>query len=153
MPLPPFWRLGLKQCMGVRSAQQRGTQPMASAATIRFIAALAVLWQLIGVVSYLSYVGLIAAGPAEGELDMPALIHTCYAIGVFAGLLGSAALAFLRWWARPLLWLSLIALLVDWGWVLTSTDDGTFAVGLTVLVVAIGLVVLAEKARRRRRLV
>ena len=126
---------------------------MRSMGTTRIVAGFAVIWQLIGVVTYLSFVGILGeTGPRPGEPEMPGLVNACYAIGAFAGLAGAAALYFLRWWALPLLWLSMAGLFVEWGWVLAHHQHVSRKVAVAALMVSIVLVLLAERARRYRRL-
>lgn len=87
------------------------------------VAVLALLWELMGVGSYLYHVTLseadIAALP-EGQRRLMAIIPPwilgAFAIAVFSGLLGAIALLARRRWARPLFVLSLIAVVVQFGW-------------------------------------
>ena len=123
---------------------------MLSKGLVRGIGAAALLWNAIGVANYLAYVGAIGGGaPPAGGTEMPAYVTAAFAIGVFAGLAGAAGLALLKRWARPLLWLSLVGLLVDWAWVFAYSDAASLAIGGSVLVVGVGLVILVEAAQRR----
>lgn len=113
----------------------------------RAAAVLAFLWNLIGVCFYLGQVGVL--GPPfvqEGAPAMPALVTAAYAIGVFGGAAGSLGLVLLKAWARPVLMVSLLALIVDWGWVIMTTGSAALPLGLTVLVIAVLLVWLAQSA-------
>jgi hypothetical protein len=105
------------------------------------------VWQAIGVTSYLDYVGLLGSNDQHTP-ELPAFVHACYAIGVFAGLLGALALALRQRWAWLPLWLSLLALIAHWGWLLTQDEDASAPLGLAVLLVAILLVWAAERTRR-----
>jgi uncharacterized membrane protein len=94
-----------------------------SPSTLRAIGVVATLWNLVGVASYLAHVGLFgeaAAAPPEGGAEMPVAITAAFAIAVFAGAIGSMGIALLKRWAEPVLWISLIATLIDWVWVLRS---------------------------------
>jgi hypothetical protein len=123
---------------------------MHSAKWIRALAAIAVPWNAIGIIIFLSDVGVIAGGgPPPGGIEAPLAIKVCFGVGTIAGVFGSAALALLRKWSRPLLWISLFALLVDWGWVFAFSGAASIPIGVAVLSIAILLVTLAEMARRR----
>lgn len=117
---------------------------------IRVFAALAVPWNAIGMAIFLSDVGLIAGGgPPPGGLEAPLAIKIAFGIGTIAGLLGSAGLAMLRSWSRPVLWISLLALAIDWGWVFGFSGAASIPIGVAVLVVAVLLVACSELANRR----
>lgn len=123
---------------------------MLSKGLARGIGAAALLWNAIGVANYLAYVGAIGGGgPPAGGTEMPAYVTAAFAIGVFGGAAGAAGLALLKRWSRPLLWLSLVGLLVDWAWVFAYSDAASLAIGGSVLVVGVGLVILVEAAQRR----
>jgi hypothetical protein len=112
---------------------------------LRIVGALAIAWNAIGVWSYLGYVGLVPSmGPAGAT--MPALITAAYATGVFAALAGSIGLLLGRRWALPLFVVSLIGLIVDWGWVFRHGAEAETGLGITVLVGAVVFVVLARLA-------
>ena len=118
-----------------------------STRTIRIVGVLGVLWNLVGVASYLAHTGLFgaeAAAPPPGSAPMPPLITAAFAIAVFAGVAGSAGLAMLRSWAAPVLWLSFVASVIDWGWVIGFSGAGVVPLGVAVVVIALGLAVLAS---------
>lgn len=88
------------------------------------VAVLALLWEVMGVGSYLYHVSLspeaIAALPAGQSALMtmtPAWVNGAFAIATFAGLLGALGLLMRRRWASPLLILSLVAVVIQFGWV------------------------------------
>ena len=113
------------------------------------VAALALVWNLIGVAFYLGQVGAIGAlAPPEPAVPMPGWVLGAYATGVFAGAVGSLGLMLKRGWARPLLWLSLAALIVNWGWVFFASGAGIQPLGLVVLAVALLLVWMGERLKR-----
>jgi hypothetical protein len=115
----------------------------------RLVGVVATFWNAIGVFNYLAHVGVIGSGgPALGGADMPPTVTACFAVGVFAGLAGAAALAMLSWWARPLLWLSLVGTLIDWIWVFGWSDAGSVPLGITVLLMATLFVFVAELEAR-----
>lgn len=119
-----------------------------SPTTVRVIGFLAVLWNLVGVASYLAHAGMFgdAARPPEGSVAMPAAVTAAFAIAVFAGVLGSLGLALLKSWAKPVLWLSFAATLVNWGWVFLYSDVASIPLGVAVLVIALALVLIAGRA-------
>lgn len=117
---------------------------------IRALAAIAVPWNAIGIMIFLSDIGIVSGGgPPPGGIEAPLAIKVCFGVGTIAGIVGSVALALLRKWSRPLLWISLIALLVDWGWVFGFSGAASIPIGVAVISIAILLVTLAEWARRR----
>ncbi|HYN45175.1 MAG TPA: hypothetical protein VES64_00625 [Allosphingosinicella sp.] len=88
----------------------------------RVVAMLAVLWNLIGVWQYLSFVGMApmmkeaTAAQLEVVARAPMWIAGAFAIAVFGGLLGSIGLVLGKAWARLVLILSLIAMVTKFGW-------------------------------------
>ena len=88
----------------------------------RVVAVLALLWNLLGVWSYLSKVGMapemMKMTPEEVELaaSMPVWATAGFAVAVFGGLLGSIGLVLGKAWARLVLILSLIAMVTKFGW-------------------------------------
>lgn len=107
----------------------------------------ALLWNLVGVCFYLGSVGVL--GPPfvqEGQPVSPNWVTAAYAIGVFGGTVGSLGLVIHKRWARGILWVSLIALLVDWGWVFANFGMVAVPLGAFVLVIAALLAWLANSA-------
>jgi hypothetical protein len=125
-----------------------GTRPPA---WLRIVGFVALLWNLIGVAFYLGEVGMLGGAfvPPDPRIEMPNWVTAAYAIGVFGGALGSLGLALLRKWALSLLWISLIALIVDWGWVMFASGAGIQPLGIVVVIVAAVLVWLASIAGKR----
>ena len=120
-------------------------------AWLRIVAFVALLWNLIGVAFYLGEVGVLggAFAPPDPGIDMPSWVTAAYAIGVFGGALGALGLLMLKRWSGLVLWASLIALVVDWGWVMFASGAGIQPLGIVVLVVAAGLVWLASTGATR----
>lgn len=116
---------------------------------VRIVGVLATLWNAVGVFSYLAHVGLVGGGPPAGDAVMPAAVTAAFAVGVFGGVAGSIGLAMLAPWARPLLWLSWIGTVIDWIWVLGWSTAASVPLGVTILVIATLLVVVAEWQARR----
>ena len=124
------------------------------------VALLAIVWNAFGVSMYLSSVGVFGdpmSGLTEAEraaaLSIPAAITGAFAVGTFAGLVGSGGLFLRRSWAQPLLILSMVALLVLEGWIIFfsgALEIFGLAVPLIVSAGAVLLVWLATHARQRR---
>ena len=125
----------------------------------RIAALLAILWNLFGVVMYLSSVGVFGdptAGLSEADraaaASIPPLVTGAFAIGTFAGLIGSVGLYLRKRWAWLSLLASLVALAILEGWILFVSDAReSFGVALpvTILIVAALLFWLAHHARER----
>ena len=127
-------------------------------AWFRAVGVIAVLWNAFGVAMYLSSVGVFGdptAGLSEVEraaaASIPAWITAAFAIGTFAGLIGSLGLVFRKAWALPVLILSLIALLVLEGWIVfLSGAVETFGLAVPIMVSA-GAILLAWVAGHARQ--
>jgi hypothetical protein len=129
-------------------------------AWFRIAALLATLWNAFGVFQYLSSVGLFG-DPLAGMTDVqrtavesiPAAVTGAFALGTFAGLIGSLGLLLGQRWAVPALLLSLVALAVLEGWIVFLSDAldafGGVALPATICVIAALLAWLAFHARRR----
>ena len=126
----------------------------------RIVAVLAVLWNCVGVYFYLLHVGAVP-GPemsAEEQAAMamlPAWSTAAFAVGVFAGLLGSLGLLLAKNWSRLLLLLSLLALIALEGWFVFMTDavammgPSTYVMPALIVGIAILLVWVANTAAKR----
>lgn len=125
------------------------------------IASIALVWNLIGIGTYLVSVTLsdaaLAAMPeAERALytDIPVWVTSAYAIAVFGGTLGCVALLMRKAWAVPVLVVSLVAIVVQMGHALLGTAllevRGASAAVLPLLIVAIAayLVWFSMSAKR-----
>jgi hypothetical protein len=134
--------------------------PGAPPAWFRIVALLAVLWNAFGVFQYLSSVGLFG-DPMTGMTDVqraavesiPAAITGAFAIGTFAGLIGSLGLLLRKRWALPALLVSLIALAALEGWIVFLSGAlevfGGIALPATIVAIALLLAWLAWHARQR----
>lgn len=115
--------------------------------TMRLIGVVATLWNCVGVANYLVHVGLFGeAARPQGEVVMPMFVTAAFAIAVFGGVIGSVGLAMLKSWAKPALWLSFIATVVNWAWVLTYSDQASMPLGIAVLVISLALALIAGRA-------
>src|SRR5438105_14516903 len=95
----------------------------------RVLALLGVIWNCLGVYSYLRSVGMLGdqlAGMDATHLalarSIPAWVTGTFAVAVFAGLLGTLLLAAGKRLASPVLLLSLIAVIVQSGWVVLGSN-------------------------------
>jgi hypothetical protein len=122
---------------------------------------LALLWNAIGIVTYLTSVTMsqetLASMPeADRALiaDTPAWATGAYAIAVFAGTAASVGLLVRRAWAVPVFVLSLIGILVQMGHALFGTallavrGPGAGVLPLLIIAIAVYLVWYSRAARR-----
>jgi hypothetical protein len=126
------------------------------------VAVLGLLWEAFGVATYLMHVGVLpmdTSGMSEAETqlseNMPTWATAAYAVAVFAGLIGALGLVLRKGWSRTLLFLSLLALLVQFGWwVLLSgamevIGPSMMTMPAIVIVVGVILVLFANHAAKR----
>ena len=125
------------------------------------VAVLGLLWELFGVAMYLMHVGVIPNSQEMSEAERslmeasPMWVTGLFAIGVFAGALGALCLVLRSRWARPLLILSLVAVILQFGGWLLATDavavigPSVFAMPAVIVLVAILLAWLASAGARR----
>lgn len=134
--------------------------PSSAPTWFRVLAPLAVLWNGYGVFMYLHSVGVFGdptTGLTEAQRaaanSIPAYITGAFAIGTFAGLIGSLGLLLRKRWAWPVLAVSLLALIILEGWIVLLSGMleifGGAALPVTIVVVAALLAWLALHARNR----
>lgn len=134
-----------------------------SPAWFKVVAAIALLWNLLGCLAFAADLSLspddvanLSAREQALYAARPAWSVIATAFAVFAGALGCVGLLLSRKWAYALLWLSLLGILVqDFGMFVLAGGArlaGPTAIGLqlVVLLVGIGLVLLARKGITRR---
>ena len=125
----------------------------------RAVALAAVLWNAFGAAMYLDSVGVFG-DPLEGltaaeqafATSLPIWVTAAFATGTFAGLLGSIGLLLGRIWARGVLIVSLIALLLLEGWILFVSGAVALVgpvIPVTVVAGAVFLAWLAHHAAQR----
>ena len=112
------------------------------------VALLGLLFELFGVWMYLAHVGVV---PEMGEMSAaerslmessPMWVTGLFAIGVFAGALGVVGLVLRRSWARSLLILSLVAVVLQFGgWLLMT--EAVSVIGPTVFIMPAVIVLIA----------
>lgn len=115
----------------------------------RIAGIVAVLWELIGVWSYLGHVRAVPPmqpmTPAQEALaaTVPGWVTGAFAVAVFVGLLASFAMLFGRAQARLLFLLSLVCILVQSVWVLFVSNaravEGNVALVMPLVITGIGL--------------
>jgi len=114
------------------------------------IGIVALLWNLVGVASYLMHVmigpeALASMQEAERALmeSTPAWANGVFAIAVFAGLSGCVGLLLKKAWSVPLFLVSLVAMIVQfshWLFMTTAVEVyGSEAYTMPVLVTVIGI--------------
>jgi hypothetical protein len=126
------------------------------------ISSVALIWNLIGVMTYLMSVtmspeALNAMPEAERALytTIPAWATSAYAIAVFGGTLASVALLLRKAWATPVFVVSLVGILVQMGHALFMTEmlavQGAASAILPALIVivAASLVWFAKASRHK----
>lgn len=125
------------------------------------VAALGLVWELFGVAQYLMHVGVLAnnmeMSPAERSLmeSSPMWVTGLFAIGTFGGALGALGLLLRQSWARLLLVVSLIAVILQFGGWLLATDaiavigPMVFVMPAIIVAVAVLLVWVAGLAAQR----
>lgn len=126
------------------------------------VAAIALLWNLLGCVAFIGDLRLTAADiaqmPAEHQAlyaARPAWAVAATAIAVFGGVLGCIGLLMRKKWALPVFVLSLIGIIVQDIGLFVLADAVKLAGPVVavlqgvVLIVAIGLIVLSRKAIAR----
>src|SRR5687768_2482392 len=125
------------------------------------VALLGLLWELFGVVMYLMHVGVMPGNAEMSQAERslmessPVWVTGLFAIGVFGGAFGTLGLLLRKRWARPLLILSLVAVILQFGGWLLMTDavaimgPSVFVMPAIIVVVAILLAWLATVAVRR----
>ena len=121
------------------------------------LAVLGLLWELFGVATYLMHVGVLPSADsgmsaAEQALadGMPAWATAAYAVAVFVGALGALGLVLRKAWSRLLLILSLLALLVQFGWWL-FLSGAMEVIGPSAATMPIIVILVAIAARLARR--
>jgi hypothetical protein len=126
------------------------------------VAILALLWEAGGCYAYLTQVtmkaadmGLLPAAQRDLWLAMPVWVWSAYAVAVWVGLSGALGLLMRQRWARMALLVSLVAALVQFGWVFLANPVlgtlGPSAAALPACIIVIGaaLVWFAGYAAKR----
>jgi hypothetical protein len=122
------------------------------------VAVLGLLWELFGVAMYLMQVGVLpnSAEMSDAERSLmessPMWVTGLFAIAVFSGALGALGLLLRKRWARPLLILSLIAVILQFGGWLLMTDAiaviGPSVFVMPAMIVAVAILLASMGVRR-----
>ncbi|MBT8300192.1 MAG: hypothetical protein KJO63_02560 [Maribacter sp.] len=127
------------------------------------VSAVALIWNLMGAMAYLTEAFITdemkAAIPAE-QLELmentPAWATAAFAIAVWAGVLGCIGLLLRKKWARPVLLLSLLGILVQMSYAFFMTNAvevyGTaqgVVMPFLLLGIGVGLVLFAKSAQNK----
>lgn len=112
------------------------------------VAALGLLWEGFGVAQYLMHVGVLPNNMEMSEAERslmqrsPMWVTGLFAIAVFSGALGALGLLLRQSWARLLLLLSLVAVILQFGGWLLATD-AIAVIGPTVFIMPAIIVAVA----------
>jgi hypothetical protein len=115
------------------------------------VAILALLWEAAGCYAYLTQISMDAADlarqpPAQAELwrTMPVWVKAVYAIAVWVGASGAIGLLMRQRWAREAFAVSLLAVVVQFGWVYLATPAlsslGLASAGFPALIILVAAV-------------
>lgn len=137
------FRLRNEHSLGREESEMSATLRSPAPAWLTIVGVGGVLWNLIGVCFYLGTVGVLGAPFVQPDQPvMPGWVTAAFALCTFGGVAGSLGLALRKRWARGVLWLALVAAIVDWGWVFAGY--GVDPLGVAVLVIAALLAWLAH---------
>lgn len=117
------------------------------------VAVLALLWNLIGVMAYISDAFMTEEMKASLSSDhitfinnTPPWVTAAYAMAVFAGTLGCIGLLVSKKWALFVFWVSLVAVLVQniYGFIVLDAMAifGASAIVLPIMVIVIGVLLI-----------
>jgi hypothetical protein len=114
------------------------------------VAALALAWQAFGCYIYVSQSLVPDAEREGGYAEMASWQWGVFATAVWSGLIGAALVLLRNRWATALLLLSLLAAAFQYGYEAATRgiDRGALPIAVAVLVVGVGLVIFASRARR-----
>jgi hypothetical protein len=122
-------------------------------AWLRIVAALGLIWNLIGVYFYLVSVGMLAGGdPSMSAATAPSWVTGAFAVAVFGGAFGCLVLLMLKRLATWLLLLSLLAVVAHDVWVFVMRTGGppeSPVMPIVVTLIAILLFWLAYSADKK----
>jgi hypothetical protein len=119
----------------------------------RLLAVLGLAWNAFGVYMYLSKVGMFGdplAGLDQAHRDLaatvPSWVTAAFAVAVFAGFIGTLLLVMLKRLAKPMLILSLLAVLVQCGWIVGMSNaravEGNMALMMPGIITLVALLLV-----------
>ena len=105
------------------------------------VSVIALIWNAMGVNAYLqqaynteSYRAMYSEEQLEIASNMPAWVTASFAIAVFAGALASIALLLRKKWASPLWFISLIAVILQMGYILINGYQTNMGMAIMIIV-------------------
>jgi len=120
------------------------------------VAAIGLVWNAMGVNAYLqqaydteSYRAMYTPEKLEVAANMPAWLTAAFAIAVFSGALGCIALLLRKSIANSLLLLSLVAVIVQMGYLITQGHADNMIMTIMIIVFAILLVLFARHTKSK----
>ena len=127
------------------------------------VSVVALLWNLLGAMAYLAQAfitdegkGMLPADQLELLENTPAWATAAFAIAVWGGVLGCIGLLVRKKWARPVLLVSLLGILVQMSYAFFMTNAtevyGTaqgVVMPLLLIVIGIGLVLFAKSSQNK----
>ena len=126
------------------------------------VSALALLWMLFGVLAWFADLmmdesALAQMSDAQRHLyaSRPQWVFVVYAIAIFSGLIGAIGLLMRKAWAIPALAVSLVAVIVQFGYTLLGMDairvlGASAALPFPIVIFAIGALLLWFATRSRK---
>lgn len=109
------------------------------------VSVIALVWNGMGVNAYLqqaynteSYRAMYTAEQLEIESNLPAFVTAAFAIAVFAGALAAIGLLLRKSWSVKLWVLSLIAVIVQMGYLLINGFASS--IGMTIMIIAFAFI-------------
>ncbi|GGH41852.1 hypothetical protein IA57_11710 [Mangrovimonas yunxiaonensis] len=121
------------------------------------IALLALVWNVMGVMQYLgqafnteSWRSQYTEAQIAVVNSMPAWYTAAFAIAVFCGAFGSLALLIRKPIARLLFGLSLLAVVIQMGYLFSQGHTDNMAISLSIIVVAMLLVLFSRYASKKQ---
>ncbi|MFL1012857.1 hypothetical protein [Flavisericum labens] len=117
------------------------------------VSIIALLWNAMGVDQYIGqaykterWQSALTPEQIETMSNFPAWLTAAFAIAVFAGTIGSLGLLLRKKWAYSLLVLSLIAVIVQMGYILIQGHAENTGMTISIIVFAIFLVWFSKKS-------
>lgn len=117
------------------------------------VSVIAVFWNAMGVHQYLgqayqteSWRAALTDEQFEMVTNFPSWLTAAFAIAVFSGVIGSLGLLLRKKWAYSLLILSLIAVIIQMGYILMNGHYDGIEMTISIIVFAIFLVWFSKKA-------
>lgn len=117
------------------------------------VSVIALFWNAMGVMQYLgqayqteSWREALTDEQFEMITNFPSWLTAAFAIAVFSGVLGSLGLLLRKKWAYKLLLLSLIAVIIQMGYILAQGHYDGISMTISIIVFALFLVWFSKKS-------